>query len=94
MRTSLQTRLLVAVGLVAITAVVVVALAARQGARRESYRTDEARERWLGGAGLGLAIVTHLAEAQGGGAWARSTPTNGMAVGFSLPRPSSTRWTA
>jgi hypothetical protein len=41
MRTSLQTRLLVAVGLMAITAVVVVALAARQGARREFLRFQE-----------------------------------------------------
>jgi two-component system sensor histidine kinase BaeS len=41
MRTSLQTRLLVAVGLVAITAVVIVALAARQGTRREFLRFQE-----------------------------------------------------
>lgn len=48
------------------------------------YRTDPSRQRDTGGAGLGLAIVRHLAEAQGGTVHASSDPT-GVTVGFSLP---------
>jgi two-component system sensor histidine kinase BaeS len=49
------------------------------------YRADPSRQRDTGGAGLGLAIVRHLIEAQGGRVWARSD-SNGVTVGFALPR--------
>jgi signal transduction histidine kinase len=37
------------------------------------------------GSGIGLYVVRHLAEAQGGRAWARNLPGGGAEVGFSLP---------
>jgi two-component system phosphate regulon sensor histidine kinase PhoR len=36
------------------------------------YRVDKARSREVGGSGLGLSIVRHLTEAQGGRVWAES----------------------
>lgn len=38
------------------------------------------------GSGIGLFVVRHLAEAQGGTAWARNRPGGGLEAGFSLPR--------
>jgi two-component system sensor histidine kinase BaeS len=46
-------------------------------------RADDARDRAHGGAGLGLAVVKGLAEAQGGRAWADPGP--GGRVSFELP---------
>lgn len=46
-------------------------------------RADEARTRSHGGAGLGLAVVRGLAEAQGGRVWAKPGP--GGQVTFELP---------
>jgi signal transduction histidine kinase len=48
------------------------------------YRTDPSRQRDTGGAGLGLAIVRHLVEAQGGRVHASSDDT-GVTVGFTIP---------
>jgi two-component system sensor histidine kinase SenX3 len=47
-------------------------------------RSDEARARNTGGAGLGLAIAKGLIESLGGEIWAEPGP--GGCVGFSLPR--------
>jgi len=52
------------------------------------YRGDRSQSRELGGAGLGLAIVRSLVEAQGGRVWAEARgPLGGARVGFSLPAP-------
>jgi signal transduction histidine kinase len=50
------------------------------------YRVDGSRDRSTGGAGLGLAIVRRLAEAQGGTATAAS-PGTGQGATFSLDLP-------
>jgi signal transduction histidine kinase len=50
------------------------------------YRVDESRDRTTGGAGLGLAIVRRLAEAQGGTVSAFSAgPGRGSTFTFELP---------
>jgi signal transduction histidine kinase len=49
------------------------------------YRTDPSRQRSTGGAGLGLAIVRQLVEAQGGCVWADSEPGRGAVFGFCFP---------
>lgn len=49
------------------------------------YRTDEARDRDSGGAGLGLAIVRELVEAMGGDVSAESTLGVGSRFTFRLP---------
>jgi signal transduction histidine kinase len=48
------------------------------------YRADPARRRSTGGSGLGLSIVKHLVEGQGGQVWARSDES-GVTFGFRLP---------
>ncbi|MCC2667881.1 MAG: multi-sensor signal transduction histidine kinase [Armatimonadetes bacterium] len=49
------------------------------------YRVDKARSREVGGSGLGLSIVRHLIEAQGGRAWAESREDAGTTFYLSLP---------
>ncbi len=53
------------------------------------YRTDPSRQRATGGAGLGLAIVRQLVEAQGGRVWVESEPGEGALFGFCLPAEES-----
>jgi signal transduction histidine kinase len=48
-------------------------------------RLDRARSRAHGGAGLGLAIVRHVAEAHGGQAWAENRPEGGARLCVRLP---------
>jgi len=49
------------------------------------YRVDKSRDRTTGGAGLGLAIVRQLVEAQGGRVSAHSNVGEGTTILFSLP---------
>jgi two-component system sensor histidine kinase CpxA len=48
------------------------------------YRTDEARERSRGGAGLGLAITKRIVERHGGEVAASNAPSGGLLVTISL----------
>ncbi|HXA54816.1 MAG TPA: ATP-binding protein [Solirubrobacteraceae bacterium] len=50
------------------------------------HRTDAARDRASGGAGLGLAIVRAIAEAHGGRASARESDAGGARLELELPR--------
>jgi signal transduction histidine kinase len=49
------------------------------------HRSDKARSRSTGGAGLGLAIVRQLVEAHGGEVWAESEASEGATFSFTLP---------
>lgn len=49
------------------------------------YRTDRARSRTAGGAGLGLAIVAALIDAHHGRVWVTSKTGEGTTFGFALP---------
>ena len=49
------------------------------------HRTDSARTRVRGGAGLGLAIARAVAEAHGGGISAGESPEGGARVAIDLP---------
>ncbi len=50
------------------------------------YRADPSRSRATGGAGLGLAIVRNLVEAQGGRVQVNSVKGKGATFSFTLPR--------
>jgi len=50
------------------------------------YRLDRARSRDDGGSGLGLSIVRHLTEAQGGRVWVESRVGYGATFFIALPR--------
>jgi len=49
------------------------------------HRSDKARSRSTGGAGLGLAIVRQLVEAHGGEVWAESEASEGTTFSFTVP---------
>jgi histidine kinase len=49
------------------------------------WRSDAARARATGGAGLGLTIARGLVEAQGGRMWAENRPEGGARISFTLP---------
>jgi signal transduction histidine kinase len=49
------------------------------------WRSDKSRTRMTGGAGLGLAIVQHLVEAQGGTVMAANRPGRGLQISLRLP---------
>lgn len=51
------------------------------------FRTDRARARATGGAGLGLTIVKQLVQGHGGRVWAESTLGVGSVFTFTLPVP-------
>jgi signal transduction histidine kinase len=55
------------------------------------YRVDRGRSRAQGGAGLGLAIVRHVAELHGGRAWAENR-TDRAGARFSLELPAEPSW--
>ncbi|MBP1465551.1 HAMP domain-containing protein [Candidatus Chloroploca sp. M-50] len=55
------------------------------------YRVDKSRARQSGGNGIGLAIVRHLIDVQGGEIWAESAgPGTGTTISFTLPLPPGT----
>jgi signal transduction histidine kinase len=49
------------------------------------WRSEKSRARAAGGAGLGMAIVKQLIEAQGGKVGAENVPTGGLMIWFILP---------
>lgn len=50
------------------------------------YRVEKDRSRETGGSGVGLALVKHMVQVQGGRAWAESKPGEGSTFFFSLPQ--------
>jgi two-component system OmpR family sensor kinase len=58
------------------------------------YRTDDARTRARGGAGLGLAIAASLAAAHGGDLTVDTKPGRGAAFHLRLPQPEALQVTA
>jgi len=58
------------------------------------YRTDDARTRAGGGAGLGLAIAASLAAAHGGELTVDTQPGHGAAFHLRLPQPETFQVTA
>jgi signal transduction histidine kinase len=50
------------------------------------YRTAEAIEQGIGGAGLGLSIARKIVEAHGGRIWATRVSRGGLEVSLMLPR--------
>jgi len=53
------------------------------------WRSEKSRTRAAGGAGLGMAIVKQLVEAQGGSVGAENVPTGGLKIWFSFPEAKS-----
>ena len=51
------------------------------------WRSEKSRTRAAGGAGLGMAIVKQLVEAQGGKVGAENVSTGGLKIWFILPEP-------
>jgi signal transduction histidine kinase len=51
------------------------------------YRVDKARSRSMGGAGLGLSIVSRIASQHGGKLTVESRPGEGTDVTVTFPRP-------
>lgn len=51
------------------------------------YRVDKARSREMGGAGLGLSIVSRIATQHGGKLTVQSQPSEGTSVTITFPRP-------
>jgi two-component system OmpR family sensor kinase len=49
------------------------------------HRSDEARDRASGGAGLGLAIARSIVSTHGGSIWAEESPLGGARISFELP---------
>tara|TARA_Y100001968_G_C19236326_1_gene657092 strand:- start:197 stop:469 length:273 start_codon:yes stop_codon:yes gene_type:complete len=49
------------------------------------YRTDAARNRQNGGAGLGLAICKNIIQAHGGSIYATHSELGGLRINISLP---------
>jgi two-component system OmpR family sensor kinase len=61
------------------------------------WRSDPARVRAHGGAGLGLSIVAAIAAAHGGGVWTTETPGGGATFTVELPaepEPGPSPWGA
>jgi orotidine 5''-phosphate decarboxylase, subfamily 1 len=50
------------------------------------YRVDKNRSRELGGTGLGLSVVKHIVQNNGGRVWVQSELEGGSAFSFSLPK--------
>ena len=62
-----------------------VAIGQRERVFGRLYRTDQARDRMTGGAGLGLAIVRAIAEAHGGSVVLAESPEGGARLDLDLP---------